>query len=173
MQGLVWVFPSPNEVVVAAEELPLTPELDDPESVDATNFFVRDTPCSWEALLVGKSLQPAAHVPFAHHALMGGTSCSQEPMQPGMSAAEEVLSGFKVEKGPCPMGGGPSAPLASFAPLSAPTLLKMMTRRLQKRRASFLGMVSAAFQLLQDGLESLHAPPFTSRSSQQRMWLID
>jgi len=29
----------------------LIPELDDPEFVDATNFFVRDMPYSWDVLV--------------------------------------------------------------------------------------------------------------------------
>jgi pheophorbide a oxygenase len=46
-QGLIWIFPASDESLAASKELPLIPELEDPECVDATNFFV-----SRHALLV-------------------------------------------------------------------------------------------------------------------------
>ena len=74
-QGLLWVFPTADEALAGAKAPALIPELDDPSFVDATDFFVRDMPYSWEVLV--ENLCDPAHIPFAHHSLMNGAGVRQ------------------------------------------------------------------------------------------------
>ena len=104
-QGLVWIFPTPdNDALAASTDLLLIAELDDPNNVDATNYFVRDMPYSWQVLV--ENLCDPAHVPFAHHAFMGGANRNQESLQLNIKVDEETSSGFQARKDPYPTGGG-------------------------------------------------------------------
>lgn len=67
-QGMLWVFPVAGAAALAAQTpLPTVPELDDPDFVYDLNG--RDLPYSYEVLI--ENLMDPAHVPFAHHRIMG------------------------------------------------------------------------------------------------------
>jgi phenylpropionate dioxygenase-like ring-hydroxylating dioxygenase large terminal subunit len=103
-QDLVWIFPTPDESKAASKDPCLIPELDDPKNVDATNFFVRDMPYSWEILV--ENLCDPAHVPFAHHSFMNGADRKHESLQLDLEVIEETPHGFRARKDPYPQGNG-------------------------------------------------------------------
>jgi phenylpropionate dioxygenase-like ring-hydroxylating dioxygenase large terminal subunit len=103
-QGLLWIFPTADENLAKLKEPALIAELDDPENVDGTNFFVRDMPYSWDILV--ENLCDPAHVPFAHHSFMRGADRNIETLQLDLKVTEETEQGFKAEKDPYPTGNG-------------------------------------------------------------------
>ena len=102
-QGLVWVYPTADATEAAAKKPALIPELDDPEFVDATNFFVRDLPYSFEVLV--ENLCDPAHIPFAHHSLMNGAN-RMTAADLNMKVTAESSQGFEARKDPYPEGNG-------------------------------------------------------------------
>lgn len=102
-QGLLWVFPTVDADLAASKELPLIPELDDPDKVDATNFFVRDMPYSWEILV--ENLCDPAHIPFAHHSMMKEAD-RNSPNQIDLEIVDENNQGFLARKDPYPSPPG-------------------------------------------------------------------
>jgi phenylpropionate dioxygenase-like ring-hydroxylating dioxygenase large terminal subunit len=145
-QGLVWIFPTPDKKVATTKDLPLIPELDVPDNVDATNFFVRDMPYSWQVLV--ENLCDPAHVPFAHHAFMGGADRNQESMQLDINVVEETSSGFKAQKDPYPTEGGKydvkfQAPCLLFYTIVSSNAVggddEEASKR-KKKKGSFLGL---------------------------------
>ena len=102
-QGLLWVFPTADVQAAADKEPALIPELDDPSFVDATDFFVRDMPYSWEILV--ENLCDPSHIAFAHHALMNGAD-RLAAMDIDMRVMDETVSGFRAQKDPYPGGSG-------------------------------------------------------------------
>ena len=63
LQGLLWVFPIADDTEASSKSPALIAELDDASFVDATDFFVRDMPYSWEvraaACVVARSRRAA------------------------------------------------------------------------------------------------------------------
>ena len=89
-QGLLWVFPSPNEAMAKTARPPaLIDELNDSDKVDATSFFFRDMPYSWEILV--ENLCDPSHIPFAHHGMMRTADRSNIEMI-DMDVTEESFS---------------------------------------------------------------------------------
>jgi phenylpropionate dioxygenase-like ring-hydroxylating dioxygenase large terminal subunit len=103
-QGLLWIFPTPDEHLAKDPNTPaLISELDDPNNVDATAFFFRDMPYSWEILV--ENLCDPSHIPFAHHGMM--RSADRDNVERiDMEVVEESSSGFKARKSPYPIGNG-------------------------------------------------------------------
>lgn len=102
-QGLLWVFATPNAELAATKAAPLIPQLDDATYVDATNFYVRDLPYSWDILV--ENLCDPSHIPFAHHGMInGGDRNKIEPM--ALQVAEENQEGFFAQVDPPPVAPG-------------------------------------------------------------------
>lgn len=125
-QGLVWIFPTPDESLTATKVLPLIPELNDPEMVDATNFFVRDMPYSWQVLV--ENLCDPSHVNFAHHSFMGGANRNNPDslhQQMNIVVSNETSHGFFAKKVPSPENGRYNvkfqAPCLLFYTIQSPT----------------------------------------------------
>lgn len=110
-QGLLWVFPTPDGVISELELAPiqskhspaLIPELDDPKMVDATNFYVRDLPYSWDVLV--ENLCDPSHIPFAHHTMMNGAD-RYDVKDINMDVVIETSRGFEAKKVPYPTKQG-------------------------------------------------------------------
>jgi phenylpropionate dioxygenase-like ring-hydroxylating dioxygenase large terminal subunit len=81
----------------------LIEELDDPNNVDATAFFFRDMPYSWEMLV--ENLCDPSHIPFAHHDMMR-TADRYNVEMIDMEVFDECKTGFKARKTPYPTGKG-------------------------------------------------------------------
>jgi phenylpropionate dioxygenase-like ring-hydroxylating dioxygenase large terminal subunit len=108
-QGLLWLFPTANQPALAASKtLPLIPELDDPDMMDGTNFFVRDMPYSWDVLV--ENLCDPAHVPFAHHSFMRGANRNppngRDSLQLNLILTQQSSRGFQATKDPRPTPPG-------------------------------------------------------------------
>lgn len=96
-QGMVWVFPTYEHgaaALAAQTPLPTVPELDDPNFVYDLNG--RDLPYSYEILI--ENLMDPAHVPFAHHKIMGNRD-QGKPLQ--LSVDKIDVNGYtgKGERG--------------------------------------------------------------------------
>lgn len=103
-QGLLWIFPFPGESTSKqAKPLALITELYDPDSVDATSFFFRDMPYSWEILV--ENLCDPSHIPFAHHNIIRTANRYNVDMI-DMEIVEETQFGFKSKKLLIRMGKG-------------------------------------------------------------------
>lgn len=103
-QDLLWIFPTPNEEMATDATPPaLIEELDDYNNVDATAFFFRDMPYSWEILV--ENLCDPSHIPFAHHDMMR-TADRYNVEMIDMEVIEECATGFKARKSPYPSGKG-------------------------------------------------------------------
>jgi len=143
-QGLVWIFPTLNEEMAAMKPLPLIPEFDDPDFVDATNFFVRDMPYSWEVLV--ENLCDPSHVNFAHHSFMGGADRNSGSMVLDINVVKESPSGFQAQKDPYPINGGKydvkfQAPCLLFYTLVSSSATSNDTDdSSKKKKGTFLGL---------------------------------
>lgn len=98
-QELLWLFPNTDTALAASKSPALIPELDDPTMIDATNFFVRDMPYSWDILV--ENLCDPSHVPFAHHSYMRGADRTKEDsLSVDIQITKETSYGFEAERAP-------------------------------------------------------------------------
>lgn len=103
-QELLWVFPTSNEEMAKNATPPaLIEELDDSNNVDATAFFFRDMPYSWDVLV--ENLCDPSHIPFAHHDMMR-TADRYNVEMIDMEVFDECKTGFKARKTPYSTGKG-------------------------------------------------------------------
>jgi phenylpropionate dioxygenase-like ring-hydroxylating dioxygenase large terminal subunit len=102
-QGLVWVFPTSDEASASGTALPLIPELDDPSFVDATDFYVRDLPYSWDKLV--ENLADPSHLPYAHHTMIKGAD-RVAALDLDLKITTSSPAGFAAVREPYPEGGG-------------------------------------------------------------------
>ena len=103
------MFPTPDgeggSELARSSSPALIPELDDPTIVDATNFYVRDLPYSWDVLV--ENLCDPSHIPFAHHQMMNGADrYGDVGDQVNMEIVEEGTQGFQARKTPYPTNLG-------------------------------------------------------------------
>ena len=105
-QGLLWAFPGGGGGAAAAAASPPAEiaELDDPDFLDATDFFMRDLPYSWDTLV--ENLLDPAHVPYAHHAIIRGADrAAGRPIPLAVRAGGGGAAGFAAERTDAPAGG--------------------------------------------------------------------
>lgn len=102
-QGLVWVFPHPDPIAASMRPLPLIPELDDPSFLDATDFYVRDLPYSWDKLV--ENLVDPSHLPYAHHTLIKGAD-RDLALELDLAVVSSSPLGFEARQKPYPDRGG-------------------------------------------------------------------
>ena len=145
-QGLVWIFPTSNVALAQTKTLPLIPELDDPEMIDGTNFFVRDMPYSWDVLV--ENLCDPAHVNFAHHSFMRGANRDSDDKVLNLKITNTFLGGFAAAKDPPPPNGGQydftfTAPCLLYARISNSAALsnkKNSNQGVKLKRGNFIGL---------------------------------
>jgi phenylpropionate dioxygenase-like ring-hydroxylating dioxygenase large terminal subunit len=148
-QGLLWLFPTANQPALAASKsLPLIPELDDPDMIDGTNFFVRDMPYSWDVLV--ENLCDPAHVPFAHHSFMRGANRNTDNLELNLVMTQPITAGgFHATKDPPPAPPGQydftfTAPCLLYSRIANSQALTTTTNNkkgdIQLKRGNFIGL---------------------------------
>ncbi len=101
-QGLLWVFPFPDEIESQKKNPNTISQFDDDSFADSTQFFVRDLPYSWDILI--ENLCDPSHIPFAHHGIIRGAD-RDNPEQYGIEITHESIDGFRAQKDPYPLNG--------------------------------------------------------------------
>ncbi|CAM9179351.1 unnamed protein product [Discosporangium mesarthrocarpum] len=96
-QGKLWAWPdgTPHGVEASRCKLPTTlPDMDDPEFNG--NWYMRDIPYGWDTLV--ENLGDPAHIPFAHHGVIGRRSMGN-PLDISMKEGEEGGGGKYTTEG--------------------------------------------------------------------------
>jgi phenylpropionate dioxygenase-like ring-hydroxylating dioxygenase large terminal subunit len=121
-QGMLWVYPTAKDKAPATlPELPLIPEIDDPDCVYQDVF--RDLPMDWATLL--ENVMDVSHVPFTHHNSVGKRE-NATPVNLELTSADGVsASGFQGMWQEGPRKGKYGSQYTEF---KAPTLMRHTLR---------------------------------------------
>ena len=121
-QGMLWVYPTAKENAPATlPELPLVPEIDDPDCVYQDIF--RDLPMDWATLL--ENVMDVSHVPFTHHNSVGKRE-NATPVNLELTSADGVTEkGFEGLWKEGPRKGKYGSQYTEF---KAPTLMRHTLR---------------------------------------------